>query len=165
MPKSKKIKPPRSLTRILFRFPILFYRIGLGRLMGKRFLLLNHTGRNSGLARQNVLEVIRRDEAQDRYVVVAAYGEKSDWYQEYHPSAPGHAAVWKRKVAAEAVRLTGEETLEEFRDYNQRHPGLIFSFAIMVGYRVEQSDKGLKKLSQAMRAVYLNPIDDQHKDH
>ncbi len=47
--KVKEIHPPRGLARIGFRIPIILYRLGLGGLLGTRFLLLTHTGRKSGL--------------------------------------------------------------------------------------------------------------------
>lgn len=47
--------PPRTrMQRALFRAPILLDRLGLGGLLGHRFLLLTHTGR----PRQVVLEVV-----------------------------------------------------------------------------------------------------------
>ena len=41
----KLARPPRTrLRRALFRAPIWLYRLGLGGLLGGRFLLLTHTG-------------------------------------------------------------------------------------------------------------------------
>ena len=156
MPKSKReINPPRGISRFLFRMPIILYRIGLGGLMGRRFLLLNHTGRESGLPRQNVLEVIRRDEERKEFVVVSAYGKKADWYQNILKHPQVNVQAGRYKIMAKAIPLTQEETLDEFTDYNLRNPGLIFSFATMVGHRVAQSEKGLKELSRLMHAVRL----------
>ena len=51
----KLARPPRTrLRRALFRAPIWLYRLGLGGLLGGRFLLLTHTGRTSGRPRQVV---------------------------------------------------------------------------------------------------------------
>jgi hypothetical protein len=38
-------------TRLAMRAPIGLYRVGLGGLLGTRFLLLEHVGRSSGPAR------------------------------------------------------------------------------------------------------------------
>ncbi len=54
------------LTRVLrlaFRPPIYLYAFGLGKVLGHRFLLFVHRGRNSGLLRETVLEVVRYDPA------------------------------------------------------------------------------------------------------
>jgi hypothetical protein len=44
-------------NRFMMRAPIALYRVGLGGLLGKRFLLLEHTGRKSGLTRRTALEI------------------------------------------------------------------------------------------------------------
>lgn len=56
-------QPPHGFKRMLLRAPIWFYRIRLGWILGKQFLLLMHTGRNNGLPRQTVLEVVNYDDA------------------------------------------------------------------------------------------------------
>jgi hypothetical protein len=48
----------RSFLWYLFRAPVYLYRWHMGWLFGHRCLLLAHTGRRSGLRRQNVLEVV-----------------------------------------------------------------------------------------------------------
>ena len=39
--KIKEVHPPRGLARLGWRAPIWFYRLGLGGLLGGRFVLLN----------------------------------------------------------------------------------------------------------------------------
>jgi len=73
--------PPRGGKAIPWRLPILFYRLGLGSLMGKRFLLLNHIGRRSGQSRQAVLEIVQSFPSEGRYLVVSGFGRYSHWYQ------------------------------------------------------------------------------------
>lgn len=50
---------PSKAFRILARMPNGLYRARLGWLLGKRFLMLLHMGRKSGLVRRAVVEVIR----------------------------------------------------------------------------------------------------------
>ncbi len=72
-----KSKPAGAL-RLAFRLPIYLYRLDLGRLLGHRFLLLVHRGRESGLLRETVLEVIMYNPATGESVVLSAWGEKVD---------------------------------------------------------------------------------------
>ncbi|MEV0085192.1 hypothetical protein [Saccharopolyspora sp. NPDC050642] len=60
---AKKVRPPKGLSRLLFRLPIHLYRWGLGWLFGSRLVLVNHVGRVTGKPRQVVLEVVSRDRA------------------------------------------------------------------------------------------------------
>jgi len=50
---------PKGIFRLLMRIPILLYQVGLGRILGGRFLMLTHIGRNSGIPKRAVLEVIK----------------------------------------------------------------------------------------------------------
>jgi hypothetical protein len=56
--------------------PIYLYRLDLGRLLGHRFLLLVHRGRESGLLRETVLEVLLHDPATREGVMLSAWGRK-----------------------------------------------------------------------------------------
>lgn len=53
--KIKEVQTPHGLARLLFRLPIWLFRLHLGWLAGHCFLLLTHSGRQSGLPRQTVL--------------------------------------------------------------------------------------------------------------
>ena len=56
---TRQPKLPSGFSRLMFRLPIYLYKVGLGGLLGGRFLLLNHVGRKSGQPRQAVVEVVR----------------------------------------------------------------------------------------------------------
>ena len=64
---------PGRLTRCLLRLPIWLYRLRLGWLLGGRFLLLNHTGRKTGLPRRTVLEIVHHDADNATLFVAAAW--------------------------------------------------------------------------------------------
>lgn len=66
-------------SRPLVRAPLLLYRAGLGSVLGSRMLMLEHTGRRSGLRREAVLEVVGRP-GPGRYVVVAGFGDRAQWF-------------------------------------------------------------------------------------
>jgi len=120
--KIKDVDSPRGLARLAWRAPIWFYRLGLGGLLGGRMLLLNHTGRKSGKARQNVLDVVRRDEQADAYIVASGFGEKADWYKNVMAYPEVKIQVGSRHFYARAERLPLEQATAEMLDYNRRHP-------------------------------------------
>ncbi|MFN3308074.1 MAG: hypothetical protein ACK44E_02605 [Anaerolineales bacterium] len=47
---------PKGLVKLLFKTPILLYRLGLGVLVGRLFMVLTTTGRKSGVARRTAIE-------------------------------------------------------------------------------------------------------------
>ncbi len=59
-------RTPRGFLRLLARLPIVLYRLRLGWLLGRRFLLLTHTGRKSGTEYATVLEVLCTDPSTGR---------------------------------------------------------------------------------------------------
>ncbi|MCJ7621936.1 MAG: nitroreductase family deazaflavin-dependent oxidoreductase, partial [Anaerolineaceae bacterium] len=139
---AKDVQPPHGFSRLLWRAPIIFYKLRLGWLFGKRALLLYHTGRISGLPRENMLEVVRYDQKHNTYYVASGFGEKADWFQNIMKTPKVRIQVGLRKYAALAKRLTLEETVLELHDYNRRHPNMIYGMARFIGYQVEASDEG-----------------------
>jgi deazaflavin-dependent oxidoreductase (nitroreductase family) len=69
------------LPRLVFRSPILLYRVGLGGLLGHQFLLLTHAGRRTGRVHETVLKVLHYDPATCESIVASAWGSQSDWYR------------------------------------------------------------------------------------
>lgn len=158
MQKKQAIQSPRGLLRLLYRLPIFLYRIRLGWLLGKRFLMLSHTGRKSGVTRRTVLEVVRYQKEGPVYTLVSAYGKKSDWYLNIVQNPRVQVQVGRKRYDAIARPLLPAETLQVFEAYNHGHPGMIFSLARMVGYQVERNNEGLKFLSEKMVAVRIDQL-------
>ena len=72
--KIKELSPPTGVGRFFLRLPIWLYKIGLGGLLGNRFLMLHHIGRKTGLVRQAVLEVVRFEKETDTFIVAVGFG-------------------------------------------------------------------------------------------
>ena len=53
--------PPAFISRF-FKMPLVFYRLGLGGIFGKYFMVLTHVGRRSGKVYQSVLAILTFDE-------------------------------------------------------------------------------------------------------
>ena len=120
--KIKEVQSPQGLARLAWRAPIWFYRLGLGGLFGKRFILLTHTGRKTGKPRQAVLEVVQYNKEKGAYVVASGFGEKSDWYQNVIINPDIIIQVGRKRMTARAERLGLREATEIMLDYNRRNP-------------------------------------------
>jgi deazaflavin-dependent oxidoreductase (nitroreductase family) len=70
--------PSSWLLKQAFKMPILMWRMGLGFLVGKLFMIMTATGRKSGQPRQTAIEF---HEHAGRKYVFSAFGEKADWYK------------------------------------------------------------------------------------
>ncbi|NIM96212.1 MAG: nitroreductase family deazaflavin-dependent oxidoreductase [Anaerolineales bacterium] len=141
--------PPRGVSRLFYRFPILMYRIGLGGFFGERFLLLEHIGRKSGLVRYAVIEIIRHDREEEAYLVVSGFGEKSDWYRNTSINPNVYIIVLRKRLPAKALELSRDRAKMEVLDYAERNPTVFRTLArSLLGYPVETEEEVQELASQ-----------------
>jgi deazaflavin-dependent oxidoreductase (nitroreductase family) len=152
-------KPPRGLARLAWRAPIWFYRLGLGGVLGERFVLLNHTGRKSGRPRQTVLEVVRHDKESGAYIVASGFGEKADWYKNVMAHPEITIQVGRKRLAARAERLPLPQATEVMLDYNRRHPAMLRTLAGIMGYRSDGSEADARFFAGVIPILALIPRD------
>ncbi len=126
-------QPPRGLVRYLARLPVWLYRLRLGWLLDGRFLLLIHTGRKSGLARQTVLEVLYRDTRTSAYFVASGWGEESQWFRNIQRNPRVDVTVGRRRFTAFAQRVSSEEAEYVLGEYARRHRIAMRVFARLFG--------------------------------
>ncbi len=119
---SRFSKPPSGALRLLMRLPIGLYRLRLGRLLGQRFVLLEHIGRKSGQARKTVVEVIGHDRASDTYYIASGWGRRAQWYQNLLATPNITIQVGQRRLNARAEPVTPKEGARILLDYRQKHP-------------------------------------------
>jgi deazaflavin-dependent oxidoreductase (nitroreductase family) len=125
------------LMKWFMRAPVALYRLGLGRLMTRRMLLLSHIGRKSGLTRQTVLEVVESNG--ENPVIVSGFGSKSDWYKNVlaHPEVRVNWAG--DRFTAFARRLDGSDAAAVFERYRRDHPKAAAAIGNRLGIAIEDS--------------------------
>ena len=109
-----------SLQRFLMRSPITLYRVQLGGLLGSRFLLLEHTGRKSGLPRKTVLEVLETG-GDDSPIIASGFGERSQWCRNIIADPKVWLTRGRKRTKATAVRLENSDALAVFERYRINH--------------------------------------------
>ncbi|MEU6854068.1 nitroreductase family deazaflavin-dependent oxidoreductase [Actinacidiphila alni] len=121
-PRRNRPEPPASWRRFLARLPVQLYRIGLGPLFGKRMLMLTHTGRISGRARQVVVEVVAHDPYSHSWIVASGYGPQAQWYRNLRHSPGGTVQIGNYRHHVSAYFLSPDEGADIMADYAPRHP-------------------------------------------
>ncbi len=139
---------PRGLTRLLFRLPIWLYRLGLGWVLGQRFLLINHVGRKSGKRYQTVVEVARQDPDKGVYIVASGYGPRADWYRNLRHRPNVTIQVGRRTLDVRARFLSAEESGQEMVDYARRHPTAARNLIKLIGYEAPETPEGYRRLGR-----------------
>ena len=156
---AKQIKQrqlPTGISRTFFRAPIWIYRIGLGGLLGKKFLLLNHTGRKSGLPRQAVLEVVIHEKDTNTYFVNAGFGPRSQWFQNLRANPEVSIQVGWRKWDVRAEVLPPEQGGEVFRRFAENNK-MAATYANALGFEVDGSLDDYYQMGTMMIFVALRP--------
>jgi hypothetical protein len=70
---------PTGVLRILFWLLLWLYRVNLGWLLGKHFLMLTYIERKSGQLCHVVLEVMHHDVKTGAFLIEAGWHDKADW--------------------------------------------------------------------------------------
>lgn len=151
--KIKDVRPPRGLARLFFRFPIWFYRMGLGSLLGTRFLLLTHIGRVSGQERQTVLEVVRYDKEKTTFIVAAGFGPGSDWYRNIRENTHVTVQSGKHHWKMIARFLTPEQAGKALLDYAQRYPLAWRELVHFMGYQLNGKKEDIRDMGKVLSLV------------
>jgi deazaflavin-dependent oxidoreductase (nitroreductase family) len=151
----REVSQPKGCSRLLFRLPINLYRLGLGWMLGSRFVLLTHTGRQSGRTRRAVLEILRQEEEGHAIYVTSAWGERADWLQNVRAHPEVEVQVGRRSWSAHARLLSQEQGAAELGRYAAAHPTAAKGLARILGYRVENAEQGFSTLAEDMVVVAL----------
>lgn len=109
-------------VRWFVRAPIWLYRARLGFVFGNSLLMLEHVGRNSGLPRYVVLEIVDHP-APGRYVVVSGFGRRAQWFRNVAANPQVRVSLGSRPPAAAAARhLDLDDSASSLRRYANAHP-------------------------------------------
>ncbi|MPV37702.1 nitroreductase family deazaflavin-dependent oxidoreductase [Georgenia subflava] len=111
----------RKIPRRLARAPISLFKAGLGWVFGGVLVMVEHTGRTSGLRRYVVLEVVIPEAG--AVVVAAGYGRRSQWFRNI--VADPRVRLWRGGVVgvrAVAEVLPPAEARALLERYRREHP-------------------------------------------
>jgi deazaflavin-dependent oxidoreductase (nitroreductase family) len=133
-------QPPKdAIQRALFRAPIWLYRLGLGSVLGGRFVLLTHRGRSTGEARQAVLEVVGANDTTGTVLVASGFGSRSQWFRNIQVEPRVLFQVGNRRRRGTAEPLPPEESGRVLAHYAQQHPEVAAALMRGLGHDVGDS--------------------------
>ena len=140
----------------IFRLPIFLYRIGLGRLMSRRFMLLTHIGRRSGRLRHTILAVLGYD-PQTREIKAMSAWSASDWLYNLKAAPAVEVECGSTKYAPTHRYLTPEEVASLFVEYRRKHP--IFSAIVckIPGWNINSTYEEFVELARTLHGIAFTP--------
>ena len=105
----------------IFKIPIIFYRAGLGNLVGGHILLLTTTGRKSGKLHATPLEFSLEMVSGD-LIVCAGWGGKTDWYRNACVNPQVEVQVGRVRENLMATPMTDAEIGDYLAEISRRAP-------------------------------------------
>jgi deazaflavin-dependent oxidoreductase (nitroreductase family) len=131
------------------------YRWRLGWILGRRFVLIEHRGRKTGIKRYTVLEVIETVDGDP--LIAAGFGPRSDWLLNITAN-PRVSAVWSRDhFAANAKRLTTDEAEIVFDRYRRDHRIAAKGLGRVVGVSLVDDVKGAAEKIPVLVLEHFGP--------
>ncbi len=135
--------PSSGWRRWFFKAPTHLWRLGLGPLVGRLFVLITHTGRQSGLPRRTVVEYFKLN---DRKYAVSAFGDTAQWCLNILADPRVTLQSVDGIESARAVRVTDdEELMAVFRLFKQHDPPVTRWYLNSLDIREDLSDLAEKK--------------------
>ncbi|MFD4371149.1 nitroreductase family deazaflavin-dependent oxidoreductase [Streptomyces sp. NPDC058486] len=156
LPAAGRPRPPTGWRRRLARLPVHLYRGGLGPLFRGRLLLLIHTGRKSGRAREVVLEVVDHDSVAGTWTVASGFGPQAQWYLNLRRWPYVTIQFGRRYHAVSACFPGPEEGGRIMVDYARRHPRASRALCRFMGFDTDGSEAGYRAAGEHIPFVRLN---------
>jgi deazaflavin-dependent oxidoreductase (nitroreductase family) len=137
----------------LARLPMVGFRLGLGRIVGRRYTVLTTTGRSSGRPRRTMTAWHRGERG--RYVLVL-YGTASQWYRNVraNPIVTGQTAAGAHTYRA--ARVEGDDNLLDAVAALRRSP-LLWRFHLAASGLPDSTDE-LLGAGDRLVVVRLDPV-------
>jgi deazaflavin-dependent oxidoreductase (nitroreductase family) len=147
-----------KVVKTAIRLPVVIDAAGLGRLLGQRFVILEHEGRRTGRVYRTPLEVVRRDRARPEWIVIAAWRRRTDWLAniEHRPALALHVAGVRH--ARPTQRFVGvEERLDILAAYGVSHPWALRGLCRAVHWPDPSEVGALRSLAETYQLVGFRP--------
>jgi len=153
-PKSQKA--PAFMIPFM-KMPLILYHLGLGWMLGKRFMRLTHVGRRSGKVYHTVLAVLHFDEKTQTICAVSPWSESS-WYRNIQ-AAPalevetGDFRTGRIHYAPVQRNLTPEEIAPLFIKFREQYPIFSRMVARIPGWKIDSTYEEFLELAKTLRGV------------
>jgi deazaflavin-dependent oxidoreductase (nitroreductase family) len=151
-------RTPSPLLRGFFKAPHCLFRLGLGWLLGHRFLELTHRGRSSGRLYRTVLEVVHYDPRTQESVACSGWGRRADWYRNIIADPPTAVETGGRRYENPRFReLPPEENYPIVAEYVRRLPRIARPLAYRLGLDVRGSENQRRAHSEQLLLIGFGP--------
>jgi deazaflavin-dependent oxidoreductase (nitroreductase family) len=148
-------KPPVFLSKF-FKLPLFFYRLGLGWIFGKRFMVLTHVGRRSGTVYQSVLAILAYDAATRQIKAVSPW-KTSNWFRNIQATPALEVQTAGVRYQPRQRFLSPEEIAAAFVQFRHERPIFGRMVARIPGWNIDSTYEEFLELARTLRGVAFEP--------
>lgn len=151
--------PPKGVLRWLLRAPLILHRVGLSWMLGKRFMVLEHTGRKTGKLRETVVEVVLHDLEDDTYYIASGWGYRAQWYLNIIVQPDLTIHVGRRKLQVHAEILAPEAGAAVLETYREQYPMAARELSRVMGIPMDEAppDELMSIVQDSLPMIALKP--------
>lgn len=149
---------PGRLALVVFRLPLVLYRRGWGRLLGRTFLVLDHTGRKTGTLRSTVAMTVTYDPETHEAVICSGWGEHPDWVRNIRAHPAVRVQIGRESFAPEQRFLGEDESFAAVVEFRRRHPWRMRLISSIFGWGDLRSDTAAREFVRARPFVAFRPV-------
>jgi deazaflavin-dependent oxidoreductase (nitroreductase family) len=150
---------PGRLALAVFRLPLVLYRRGWGRLLGRTFMLLVHAGRKTGQPHLMTAMVMRFDPTTREVVIFSGWGPSSDWVRNIRARPAVRVEVGRESYTPQHRFLSEDESAVVARDFLRRHPYRVRLASRILDWPDLHSEAALRDFVRTHPFVALRPVD------
>jgi len=147
--------PPAFIVPF-FKMPLILYRLGLGWILGKRFMLLTHVGRRSGKVYRSVLAVLRFDEKTHEIQAVSPWSS-SNWFRNIQVTPALEVGTGSVRYVPTQRSMSTEDITALFIEFRRQHPIFSRIIARIPGWKINSSYEEFLELARSLRGVAFQP--------
>ena len=152
-----ELRMPKFMWRLMMMGPKTLYRVGLGRIIGGRVLLLTTIGRVSGLPRATPLQYERIAGA---YIIGSARGLDADWVKNTLKEPRVDLQVGGDQIKAIGRVISDPDEVAEFLEQRfANHPFFIKLMFWLQGYRGQLNRATFVQYARKRAIVELTPLE------
>jgi deazaflavin-dependent oxidoreductase (nitroreductase family) len=128
-------------------------------MLGRRFLLLIHTGRRTGKTYETVLEVAGYDRSASEVTIGSGWGAGADWYRNLEVSGTAEVIIGTGRFLATPRVLDQQEAVRAVVDYERRNRLIMpierAVLSRLAGWRYDGSEESRQRLVQQLPIIAL----------
>jgi deazaflavin-dependent oxidoreductase (nitroreductase family) len=153
----QSLYPRSTWSKFLWRAPIVLWRLGLGPIAGRIFMIITTTGRKSGLPRSTMVEYHRLNGTK---YAASGFGEVSYWYKNIQVDPRVTIQTNDGTESAKAVRITDDEELMDVVGVFRQADSAYFIDLFLRSFDVEPTREDILAKKDRLHFLRFDPTEE-----